>query len=1114
MSRTRHYRRAVLVLVLVFGSIPVRVGASDAGGGARIRLEDSIKGIPIGAPASQPHRVREELTASELAESLNIVVSLRMRDFDRLEARIHSGQTVPKPEMEANYLPAQADCDRVASWLKSQGLTLTLVDSNHTNVFARGTVAQISAALGVTFARVLAGDGEFTSAVTAPSLPEDIAGVVLGIEGLQPHIRMHAPKHEMDQSDGLPSVKGYFTPADILSAYNVPSKLNGAGQTIAIIMDAAPVASDLSAFWGAAGIPEVPVSFATIPVNGGPTASSQLTDAVEVTLDAEWATGMAPGANLRIYATASLLDSDLIAACTQILNYAATDATLREVSYSASGPEDQAASGTLHGYSQTFAQLAAAGITFFCSSGDGGSNPDPTVSGPNGYSALYPLTVEYPASDPNVTGVGGTTVAFDSNYNAILSSAWTPGFAGTLGTGGGYSTAFTRPSWQSGAGVPGGTARCVPDVAAVAQGSMGGVGFGALLILNGQDSGRVGTSLSSPVWAGIGAAINQDRTSHGLAPVGLLGPWVYSLIGSIGFTDIISGNNGAYAAGIGYDLCTGIGSPNVANLVALIDEEITSVGPPASPVNPGTLVTMSATPQLPSTYQWQLNGVKISGATGSTYTISSATAASAGTYTVVITNSLGTFTYSIGTLAVYGGPVISAQPTGVSAILGQAAGFTVIATATPAPAYQWLKNGTNIAGATSSTFSITSVQLSDAANYSVIVSNPYGTVTSNTAKLTVNGPPTITTQPASQAVNAGANVTLSVVASGVTGYQWQLNGAAIAGATSATLSLPRIGTTQRGSYTVVTSDAYGSATSNPATVAVNVTANLSNISARAFVGTGSQVLVAGFVVSGSGSKQLLIRGAGPTLAQYSVAGPLANPQLSLYDSTSAVIATDIGWGNASTKGPSTVSATIQAATSALFNQVYAFLFSTGSADCAMSAGLPVSQYTAQVSGVGGTTGVALAELYDADTGTPSSHLINISARAYVGTGSQVLVAGFVITGTTPETVLIRGVGPTEAQYGVAGSLAAPQLALYDSSSAIIATNAGWGNGPVAGPSTVSAGLQPATSAVFSSVYAFGLASGSADCAMVVTLPPGSYTAQVSGVGSTTGVALIEVYNLP
>jgi subtilase family serine protease len=497
-------------------------------------------------------------------------------------------------------------------------------------------------------------------------------------------------------------------------------------------------------------------------------------DAVEVTLDAEWATGMAPGANLRIYATPSLLDSDLIAACAQILNYAATDATLREVSYSASGPEDQAASGTLHGYSQTFAQLAAAGITFFCSSGDGGSNPDPTVSGPNGYSALYPLTVEYPASDPNVTGVGGTTVAFDSNYNAILSSAWTPGFAGTLGTGGGYSTAFTRPSWQSGAGVPGGTARCVPDVAAVAQGSMGGVGFGALLILNGQDSGRVGTSLSSPVWAGIGAAINQDRTSHGLAPVGLLGPWVYSLIGSIGFTDIISGNNGAYAAGIGYDLCTGIGSPNVANLVALIDEEITSVGPPASPVNPGTLVTMSATPQLPSTYQWQLNGVKISGATG----------------------------------------------------------------------------------------------------------------------------------------------------------------------------------------------------------------------------------------------------------------------------------------------------------------------------------------------------VALAELYDADTGTPSSHLINISARAYVGTGSQVLVAGFVITGTTPETVLIRGVGPTEAQYGVAGSLAAPQLALYDSSGAIIATNAGWGNGPVAGPSTVSAGLQPATSAVFSSVYAFGLASGSADCAMVVTLPPGSYTAQVSGVGSTTGIALIEVYNLP
>ena len=383
--------------------------------------------------------------------------------------------------------------------------------------------------------------------------------------------------------------------------------------------------------------------------------------------------------------------------------------------------------------------------------------------------------------------------------------------------------------------------------------------------------------------------------------------------------------------------------------------------------------------------------------------------------------------------------------------------------------------------------------------------------------VTVTGagsPPSITTQPASQAVNAGPNVTLSVTVTGATNYQWQFNGAAIAGATNTTLSLPNIGTTQRGSYTVVVSNGYGPVTSNPATVAVSVNAYLANISARAFVGTGSQVLVAGFVVSGSGSKQLLIRGVGPTLAQYSVAGPLANPQLSLYDSSSAVIATDIGWSNASTKGPSTVPATISAATSALFNQLYAFPLPAGSADCAMSAGLPVSQYTAQVSGVGGTTGVALAELYDADTGSPPSHLVNISARAYVGTGSQVLVAGFVISGSTPETVLIRGVGPTEAQYGVTGSLAAPQLALYDTSGLVIASNTGWGNGPLAGPSPVPAGLQPATSAVFSSVYAFTLPTGSADCAMVVTLPPGSYTAQVSGGGGTTGVSLVEVYNLP
>lgn len=177
-------------------------------------------------------------------------------------------------------------------------------------------------------------------------------------------------------------------------------------------------------------------------------------------------------------------------------------------------------------------------------------------------------------------------------------------------------------------------------------------------------------------------------------------------------------------------------------------------------------------------------------------------------------------------------------------------------------------------------------------------------------------------------------------------------------------------------------------------------------------------------------------------------------------------------------------------------------------------GSAAASYTAQVSGVGNTSGVALAELYDADTGTPSSYLVNLSGRAYVGTGAQVLVVGFFVSGSTPETILIRGVGPTLSQYGVNGVLANPQLTLYDSTDTVIATDTGWGGAPALGSSTVQVGFQPATTAIFSQVGAFALPTGSNDCAMVVTLPPGAYTAQVNGVSSTTGVALVEVYDVP
>jgi len=145
----------------------------------------------------------------------------------------------------------------------------------------------------------------------------------------------------------------------------------------------------------------------------------------------------------------------------------------------------------------------------------------------------------------------------------------------------------------------------------------------------------------------------------------------------------------------------------------------------------------------------------------------------------------------------------------------------------------------------------------------------------------------------------------------------------------------------------------------------------------------------------------------------------------------------------------------------------------------------------------------------------SARLINLSARAFVGSGgSNSLVAGFVIGGTPTETILIRGIGPALTGFNVSGALTTPILTVFDNAGAVIGSNTGWNSAALQGNSIVQGYLQAATLAVMNQVSAFGLTAGSAYCALVVTLPSGSYSASVSGVGNATGVALVEVYEVP
>jgi len=269
-------------------------------------------------------------------------------------------------------------------------------------------------------------------------------------------------------------------------------------------------------------------------------------------------------------------------------------------------------------------------------------------------------------------------------------------------------------------------------------------------------------------------------------------------------------------------------------------------------------------------------------------------------------------------------------------------------------------------------------------------------------------------------------------------------------------------------------------------VPTTLAARLFSLSARGMAGSGDQTFIAGFATSGSGPKQLLLRGIGPGLTPFGVSGVVTDPSLTTYNSAGIMLQQNNDWGGT-------------AALTNAFAQVWAFPLSPNSKDAALLATLPPAAYTAHLTAQSGT-GVALLEAYDADIGTPTARLASLSVRNQVGTGDNILIAGFAITGNISRTVLIRGIGPTLARYGVSGLLANPQLQVFQGNT-LLAQNDDWGS-------------DTTLAAVATQVNAFALDANSKDAALLLTLPPGAYTAQISGVGNTTGVALVEIYEVP
>ena len=272
--------------------------------------------------------------------------------------------------------------------------------------------------------------------------------------------------------------------------------------------------------------------------------------------------------------------------------------------------------------------------------------------------------------------------------------------------------------------------------------------------------------------------------------------------------------------------------------------------------------------------------------------------------------------------------------------------------------------------------------------------------------------------------------------------------------------------------------------------------SLGNISTRSFVQTGEHVMIGGFIVQGTGPKRVIIRAIGPELTQYGITDVLVNPTLELHNGTGALIGTNDDWQTTIIGGVITGNQV-----SDIQNSGHA---PTAASESAIIANLQPGNYTAIVRGINNTAGVALVEVYDLNPGA-TSNLGNISTRSFVQTGEHLMIGGFIVQGSGTKRVIIRAIGPELTQHGITDALGNPTLELHNGNGALLASNDNW-------QTTIIGGI--ITGNQVGDIQNSGHApTAASESAIIADLQPGNYTAIVRGVNNTTGVALVEIYDL-
>ncbi|HTS21362.1 MAG TPA: S53 family peptidase [Casimicrobiaceae bacterium] len=441
-----------------------------------------------------------------------------------------------------------ADVAKVEAFAHAHGLDVLRVSLAQRAVDLAGTVAAMQSAFGTRLKRYTMGKLTYRIRTGPITVPSELAGSVEGVFGLddRPRVRPYfrfAPRQGRFHPHATAKA---FTALEVAALYNFPKGTDGTGQTIAILeFGGGYRAADLDKYFSKLGVktPSV-VAVSVGGAHNAPTGNPDSADG-EVVLDIEIAGAVAPGARIVVY-FAPNTDAGFINAL-----YAAVHDNLRKpsvVSLSWGSPEKDSTLQSLQDYDAACVDAAALGITICAAAGDHGSaDTDPPTKR---------AQVDFPASSPHVLACGGTHL--EAKGGAIASeTVWNSndGWA----TGGGVSETFKLPDYQKKAGVPksanpgGKTGRGVPDVA-----GNGDSATGYKILVDGSASVVGGTSAVAPLWAGLVARLNQGKGAR----LGFLHAKLYAPASIKGFHDIVQGNNGAYQAKVGWDPCTGLGSPD------------------------------------------------------------------------------------------------------------------------------------------------------------------------------------------------------------------------------------------------------------------------------------------------------------------------------------------------------------------------------------------------------------------------------------------------------------------------------------------------------------------------------------------------------------------------